>query len=232
MTYWADTTGVGRRIPLREAWRYRDYVIRAFNEDKPYDRFIREQIAGPEDKASGIARDAQAATGFLVIGPWAWFSYDRAQLRVDVADLQVDLVGRTFLGLTVGCARCHDHKFDPITNRDYFAMSGIFLSTNTLSSRNGDGGINLVRIPETLEEAAAVRHRCGGMGTRVAETEAAEKVNTRRSGRRFRKPSQLSNTRQAPRRKRTSRRWKRSLRQSESGVAWQVTASCFHLLST
>ena len=59
-----------------------------------------------------------------MLGPWAWFSYDREQLRVDVADLQVDLVGRTFLGMTVGCARCHDHKFDPIPNKDYFALGG------------------------------------------------------------------------------------------------------------
>src|SRR5262245_35858285 len=105
VTYWADTTGVGRRIPLREAWRYRDYVIQSFNEDKPYDQFIREQIAGPGGKPRGEVEakpipptpEEKAATGFLVLGPWAWFSYDREQLRVDVADLQVDLVGRTFL---------------------------------------------------------------------------------------------------------------------------------------
>jgi len=157
VTYWADTTGVGRRIPLKEAWRYRDYVIRAFNSDKPYDQFVREQIAGPETRRGEAAKetppnpDDEAATGFLVLGPWAWFSYDRDQLRFDVADLQVDLVGRTFLGLTVGCARCHDHKFDPIPNKDYYGMAGVFLSTKTLSSRNTDGGINSVPLPETLE---------------------------------------------------------------------------------
>ena len=183
VTYWADTTGVGRRIPLRHAWRYRDYVIDAFNQDKPFDRFIREQIAGPEepkdDEKKNLTGDPQlqAATGFLVLGPWAWFSYDRTQLRVDVADLQVDLVGRTFLGLTVGCARCHDHKFDPIPNKDYFAMAGIFMSTKTLSASNLDGGINTVRLPETLDE---VRRYAADLDTwekKVAELEVAEKAN-------------------------------------------------------
>ena len=79
VTYWADTTGSGRRIPLRDAWRYRDYVIQAFNEDKPYDRFIQEQIAGPagkssDEKAPPPTPEEQAATGFLVLGPWAWIS--------------------------------------------------------------------------------------------------------------------------------------------------------------
>ena len=115
VTYWADTTGVGRRIPLPSAWRYRDYVIRSYTTDKPYDQFLREQIAGPaarkpKDKESEPSEDALAATGFLVLGPWAWFSLDRAQMRIDVADLQVDLIGRTVMGLTMGCARCHDHK--------------------------------------------------------------------------------------------------------------------------
>jgi hypothetical protein len=183
VTYWADTTGVGRRIPLREAWRYRDYVIKSFNEDKPYDRFIREQIAGPGGKQSGEKTtpptpEEQAATGFLVLGPWAWFSYDREQLRVDVADLQVDLVGRTFLGMTLGCARCHDHKFDPIPNRDYFAMAGIFLSTKTLSTSNTDGGINTVRLPETLENVKRYAEDLEAWERKVAELEGPEKVNT------------------------------------------------------
>lgn len=161
VTYWADTTGVGRRIPLRHAWRYRDYVIKSFNDDKPFTRFIHEQIAGitgePKEGGEGNGKDKgasdhAAATGFLVIGPWAWFSYDRAQLRLDVADLQVDLIGRSFLGLTLGCARCHDHKFDPIPNKDYYGLAGIFLSTKTLSASNADGGINTAPLPQTVEE--------------------------------------------------------------------------------
>ena len=177
VTYWADTTGVGRRIPLPDAWRYRDYVINSFNNDKPYNQFVREQIAGPDDKSDKAGSDAMAATGFLVLGPWAWFSYDKVQLRWDVADLQTDLVGRTFLGLTVGCARCHDHKFDPIPNKDYYGLVGVFLSTKTLSSANSDGGINLVHLPETTAE---VRRYAGDLEKwekRVAEAEAADKEN-------------------------------------------------------
>lgn len=176
VTYWADTTGVGRRIPLKEAWRYRDYVIDALNRDKPFDQFVREQVAGPSPKKDEKPDEAaMAATGFLVLGPWAWFAYDKAQTRLDIADLQVDLIGRSILGLTLGCARCHDHKFDPVTNKDYYAMAGIFLSTKTTSRANREGGINLVRLPETT---AAVRAHAGALEAwekRVAEIEAADK---------------------------------------------------------
>jgi hypothetical protein len=173
ITYWADTTGVGRRIPLREAWRYRDYVIRSFANDKPYDRFLREQIAGP---GKGSQEDALAATGFLVLGPWAWFAYDKVQTRADIVDLQVDMVGRTVMGLTIGCARCHDHKFDPITNKDYFAMAGIFLSTKTTSRTNEEGGINLVRLPENASIARAHAEALEAWEKRVAQAEADDKV--------------------------------------------------------
>ena len=90
-----------------------------------------------------------------MLGPWAWFAYDKVQTRADVVDLQVDMIGRTVMGLTLGCARCHDHKFDPITNKDYFAMTGIFLSTKTTSRTNEEGGINLVRLPENAKIARA-----------------------------------------------------------------------------
>ncbi len=182
VTYYADTTGVGRRIPLPEAWRYRDYVIKAFNDDKPYDEFVREQIAGPEghEKKKGTHKvdgDEIAATGFLVLGPWAWFSYDKAQLRMDVADLQVDLIGRAFLGLTVGCARCHDHKFDPIPNKDYYGLVGIFLSTKTLDRQ--EGGINKVRLPETTEMVKRYADDLDKWDKRVNEVEAADKANAK-----------------------------------------------------
>ena len=179
VTYWADTTGVGRRIPLREAWRYRDYVIQSFANDKPYDQFLREQIAGPagkRPKEGGSNEEALAATGFLVLGPWAWFAYDKVQTRLDMVDLQVDLIGRTVMGLTLGCARCHDHKFDPVTNKDYFAMAGIFLSTKTTSRANEEGGINLVRLPETAAIARAHADAFEDWEQRVAKAEAADKI--------------------------------------------------------
>jgi hypothetical protein len=181
VTYYADTTGVGRRIPLPEAWRYRDYVIESFNADKPYNQFVREQIAGVE-KPHGKRHESgntngldEAATGFLVLGPWSWGSYDKAQTRLDVADLQVDLVGRTFLGLTLGCARCHDHKFDPVPNKQYYGLIGIFLSTKTISSR-AEGGINTVSLPETTENVKRYAEELEKYDKRVAEAEAAYKV--------------------------------------------------------
>ncbi len=177
ITYWADTTGVGRRIPLKEAWRYRDYVIDAFNGDKPFDQFVREQVAGPKaGKKEKLNERAMAATGYLVLGPWAWFAYDKVQMRMDIVDQQIDLIGRSILGLTLGCARCHDHKFDPITNKDYYALAGVFLSTKTTSRANAEGGINLVRLPETTELVRAQAEALETWEKRVARIEADDKV--------------------------------------------------------
>jgi hypothetical protein len=180
VTYWAETTGVGRRIPLPEAWRYRDYVIQSYANDKPYDQFLREQIAGVPGKrpkaSSAKDEDSLPATGFLVLGPWAWFSYDKAQMRFDIADQQVDLVGRTVMGLTLGCARCHDHKFDPITNKDYYAMAGIFLSTKTTSRTNGNGGLNLIRYSENATRAREHSEALAEWEKRVAKVEAEDAV--------------------------------------------------------
>src|SRR5690606_1839318 len=116
------------------AWRYRDYVIAALNRDKPYDQFIIEQIAGdllPWESAEKRAEQL-VATGFLVLGDIAIVEADKEKLRVDVIDQQVDKVSRAFLAMTVSCARCHDHKFDPIPQRDYFALAGFFHSTQSI----------------------------------------------------------------------------------------------------
>jgi hypothetical protein len=156
-TYYADNIEIGRRVPALNAWRYRDYVIDSINRDVPYPRFILEQLAGdqlpwtrPEERRNNLI-----ATGFLALGPWPLVNADKEQLKMDVVDLQVDMVGRTFLGLTVGCARCHDHKFDPITLRDYYGMAGIFASTKTLSGRlhlSVFSNVNSAVLPELPEE--------------------------------------------------------------------------------
>jgi hypothetical protein len=156
-TYYADNIEIGRRVPARHAWRYRDYVIESFNRDVPYDRFVLEQLAGDqlEWKDPLERRNNLVATGFLALGPWPLVNADKAQLRMDVVDLQVDMVGRTMLGLTMGCSRCHDHKFDPITLRDYYGMAGIFTSTRTLSGRLNLGvfsNVTSVVLPELPEE--------------------------------------------------------------------------------
>ncbi len=130
---YAESSGKDVNIAFPHAWRYRDYVIGAFNEDKPFDQFLREQIAGDLLPAKhDVQRAAQlTATGFLALGPKGLNEQNPRQFCLDLADEQVDVVSQAFLGLTVSCARCHDHKFDPISQREYYAMAGIFLSIET-----------------------------------------------------------------------------------------------------
>jgi hypothetical protein len=118
-----------------QAWRYRDWVIASFNADKPYDRFVREQIAGDLLPAENDRQRAEQiiATGFLALGSKAHDAENRGQFVLDLVDEQIEATTRAFLGLTVACARCHDHKMDPIAQRDYYALSGIFRSTQTCS---------------------------------------------------------------------------------------------------
>ncbi len=131
---YADSNGRDRNVYFHHAWRYRDYVIQSLNDDKPYDQFVREQIAGdllpshtPEQ------RDEQRiATGLLALGAKAFEEQNPEIFRMDVIDDQIEVVGRAFLGLSIGCARCHDHKFDPIPTADYYALAGIFRSTQPL----------------------------------------------------------------------------------------------------
>ncbi len=136
---YADSNGADENHGLPNSWRYRDYVIRKFNEDLPLDQFIIQQLAGdllpvPEDeKAAG---DLITATGMLVIGPKMLAEQDKDKMIIDIVDEQVDNVSRTMLGLTMGCARCHDHKFDPLAARDYYALAGIFYSTKTMANRD------------------------------------------------------------------------------------------------
>ena len=135
---YSDSTGGGRSMLYGPSWRYRNYVIESFNNDKPYDTFIKEQIAGDLLEAENhLSRQAQiTATGFLALGPHNYENQDKEQLRMDVVDEQIDTVGRVFLAMTIGCARCHDHKFDPIPTTDYYALAGIFRSTNSLVDGN------------------------------------------------------------------------------------------------
>ncbi len=117
-----------------DAWRYRDYVIRAFNEDLPYDRFVREHIAGdllPEGRraASGMQHESILGTGFFGLHEERNAADDLAEVQAENVDNQIDVLSKTFLGLTVACARCHDHKFDPIPTSDYYALAGVLHST-------------------------------------------------------------------------------------------------------
>ncbi|MEW6305676.1 MAG: DUF1553 domain-containing protein [Verrucomicrobiota bacterium] len=130
---YAESSGKENNIVYPHAWRYRDYVIASLNADKPYDQFLKEQIAGDLMPAKNDTQKAEqlVATGFLAIGPKSHNTRDQRQFLLDLADEQIDAMSQGMLGLTVACARCHDHKFDPIPQKDYYALAGIFLSTET-----------------------------------------------------------------------------------------------------
>ena len=135
---YADSTGGGRTLLMNEAWRYRDYVIDSFNSDKPYNDFIREQIAGDLMASSSNENKVERliSTGFLLLGPTNYELQDKTILEMDIIDEQLDTIGKTFMGLTLGCARCHDHKFDPISTEDYYGLAGIFKNTKSVIHSN------------------------------------------------------------------------------------------------
>ena len=141
---YADSTGVDEDKPFGNSWRYRDYVVGAFNDDLPFDQFVRQQIAGDlldaPDESAVNARGI-IATGFLALSPMALAQRDPIQKKYDVVDEQIDTTTKAFLGLTVACARCHDHKFDPILTTDYYALAGIFASTRTFDDWRENGSL-------------------------------------------------------------------------------------------
>ena len=134
----AESSGGGRTALFRDAWRYRDYVIHAFNSDKPFTQFVTEQLSGDllEGKTPEERYWQLVATAFLLLGPTNFERQDKPLLEMDVIDEQIDTIGKGFLGMTIGCARCHDHKFDPIPTKDYYALAGIFKSTKFIVHSN------------------------------------------------------------------------------------------------
>ena len=131
---YADSNGLDENVAHGNAWRYRDYVVSSLNLDLPYDEFLTEQLAGDLLSASNDETRSRhlIATGFLAIGPKVLAEVDETKMQMDIIDEQIDTVGRAMLGLTLGCARCHDHKFDPIDAADYYGLAGIFKSTRTM----------------------------------------------------------------------------------------------------
>ncbi len=145
----AESAGQSRNVSYRFAWPYRNWVIDAVNADMPFDRFILEQIAGdllPAENRRQVERQ-HTATGFLIVGPKLLNERNQSLVyRMGVVDDQIDTTFRAFMGLTVGCARCHDHFYDPVTARDYYALAGIFRSTKNLAgvkanTNNIDNGL-------------------------------------------------------------------------------------------
>ena len=152
---YADSNGLDENIAHPNAFRYRDWVIEAFNTDKPYDRFVQEQIAGDLMPAGDDdERFANlTATGFLTLGAKVLAEQDVDKMVIDIVDEQVNVIGRSFLAEPVGCARCHDHKFDPIPTADYYALAGILRSTKTMAPERLPG--RWVERPLADEETIA-----------------------------------------------------------------------------
>lgn len=181
---YAESTGPSRNIPYPHAWKYRDYVIDAVDRDIPFNRFVQDQIAGDLLPAEGVKeRDRLlTATGFLALGVKDVNQRFKVRFIMDNADEQIDTVTRSVLGLTVSCARCHDHKFDPIPTADYYALAGIFTSTEDRAGvRNlmGGGGLAyyapkmLVTLASAGEMASVPKEKVAKLEADVAEAKKA-----------------------------------------------------------
>ncbi len=152
---YAETNSYERDGVKPNAWRFRDYVIQAFNDDKPYDQFIREQLAGDELPDTGIA--GKIATGYYRLGLWDDEPADRDQARYDEYDDIVATTGQVFLGLTVDCARCHDHKLDPIPQKDYYRFLSFFRNVNSYRNGGPTDEIPFFSSPEAKQQFEVAR---------------------------------------------------------------------------
>jgi mono/diheme cytochrome c family protein len=157
---YADSNGLDENVAYGNAWRYRDYVVRAFNADKRYDRFLREQIAGDLLPAPDAAtrHEQLIATGFLALGPKVLAEVDEKKMELDIVDEQLDTLGQAVLGVTLGCCRCHDHKFDPFPQTDYYALAGVFVSTRTMENFKKIARWHENPIPEPADLARKAEH--------------------------------------------------------------------------
>jgi hypothetical protein len=194
---YAESSGREVNLTFPDAWRYRDYVIDSFNDDKPFDRFIQEQIAGD---LLPVNTDEQwsenlTATGFLALGPKTLSEQNGRQFKLDLIDEQVDVTSRVILGVSVACARCHDHKFDPIPQTDYYAMSGIFENTSThygtIDTLQNRRPSNLISLPITdskLKKNKISRKELADLKDRLDETRKElqqaqrQRIQRRRNG--------------------------------------------------
>ena len=168
----AETSGHEFDFEKQEAWRYRDYVIRAFNQDLPYDQFVKEQLAGdllpsPRVTPDGKQLDTPVATGLFGLGEERNGATDLGEVRAEKMDSRIDVFGKAFLGLTIACAKCHDHKFDPIPATDYYALGGIFESTQLAlgsiqsPSQNKEAESILRGVATTIQSKPVYQERTG-----------------------------------------------------------------------
>ena len=192
---YADSTGRTRNVPFPVAWKYRDYVINSFNKDKPYDRFLMEQLAGDLlPFSNSVDRNEKlVATGFLAQGAYDLNEPDAKQFAMDVVDEMINVTSRTILALGVGCARCHDHKFDPIPTIDYYALAGIFRSTdvcNGVRRRPKPGNSGYFRIQRLVELEGVPEYTTGNIveirSERSRVWEALQAAMSRKKGTKIR----------------------------------------------
>ena len=189
---YAESTGKEVDATFPFAWRYRDYVIDAFQNDKPYNKFVQEQVAGDllPAKTDEQWNEQLVATGFLALGPKALIEQNPRQFQADLIDEQIDTVTRVVMGVSVACARCHDHKFDPIRQTDYYALAGIFGSTETFyggfrSQRNRQPS-SLIALPIqdkvtpfksiSLEEMKQLKAQVQELETDLAEARRLQRM--------------------------------------------------------
>lgn len=155
-----DSRGSGSEGDISEAYRYRDWVVQSLNSDLPFNEFIMQQFAGDllPGRDGGFNTNGVIATGVMAIGEWGTGDADKDKMLTDIVDDQIDVTGRAFLGITLACARCHDHKFDPIPTEDYYSLAGIFFSSHIVA-RPGDktAGTPVIRVP--LASAAELAGR-------------------------------------------------------------------------
>jgi hypothetical protein len=163
--HWLDVARFGESLTLRgfifkEAWRYRDYVFDSINADIPFSQFIREQLAGDLLPSKNLeeSRRNLVATSFLTLGNTNLEEQDKKQLRMDVVDEQLDVITKGFLGQTVTCARCHDHKFDPIPTKDYYALAGILRNAKAMEHSNVSKWIEMPLPVDPTTEATIKKH--------------------------------------------------------------------------
>ncbi len=174
MSRFAESSGGGRSLPFKDAWRFRDYLLESIRENTPLDRMITEMLAGdllPHQNATERRR-LLTATGFLTLGPTNYEEQDKGMLRMDIVDEQLDSIGKSFLGMTIGCARCHDHKFDPIPTSDYYALAGILRSTRTLKNYT-DNVAHWIDTPLPFEGEQEAKLKAHEAATSKLESEIA-----------------------------------------------------------
>jgi hypothetical protein len=183
LTGYADMMGTSNSAFAEHAWRYRDYLIASFNADKPFDEFVREQIAGDLMAAKSTEDRAEklVATGFLMVGDIEIVNPDKAKMETDHIDSQMIKIGQAFLGMTLGCVRCHDHKFDPIGLEDYYGIAGALRSSPS-SHKMPDMGVwstlNSTVLPETPAQLAARKKLEEETQQRITNLKAEQKTLT------------------------------------------------------